>query len=267
MSWRRCALTVASSAVLLGGAASPALARTKTPTLRLGSHGAAVRTLQSDLTKVRIRTAADGYFYRVTRRHVIRFQRREHLGGDGIVGPRTWHALQGAVKQASQATAAVAAPTSAVGAAPQLALNAQGLVNIPAGIPSNIAAMLQAANQIAKTPYVYGGGHGSWATPLKGSDCSGSVSYVLHAAGLMDAANGDPFDETFDSEEFAEYGAAGASASGWATLWVHAATHVYLQVSNLYFDTGGLDSSAADRWTTFRASPASGFKQRHPVGF
>jgi hypothetical protein len=241
------------------------MAKSKTPTLRLGSHGAAVRTLQSDLTKVRIKTAADGYFYRVTRQHVIRFQKRERLSHDGVVGPRTWRALESAVKQASQATTA-AVPSSSVAVAPQLTLNADGLVNISAGIPSNMAAMLQAANQIAKTPYVYGGGHGSWNTPLKGSDCSGSVSYVLQAAGLMDATNGDPFDETFDSEEFAKYGTAGASASGWATLWVNAATHVYLKVSNLYFDTGGLDSSAHDRWTTFRSSPVAGFKQRHPVG-
>ena len=43
--------------------------------------------------------------------------------------------------------------------------------------------MISAGDRIAKLPYVYGGGHGSF--DAGGYDCSGSVSYVLHAAGLL----------------------------------------------------------------------------------
>ena len=43
--------------------------------------------------------------------------------------------------------------------------------------------MVAAGDQIATLPYIWGGGHGSWISP--GYDCSGSVSYVLHAAGLL----------------------------------------------------------------------------------
>ena len=43
--------------------------------------------------------------------------------------------------------------------------------------------MLDAANKIAFDPYIYGGGHASFNAA--GYDCSGSVSYVLHAGGLL----------------------------------------------------------------------------------
>ena len=43
--------------------------------------------------------------------------------------------------------------------------------------------MIAAGNRIATKPYRYGGGHGRWID--SGYDCSGSVSYALHAAGLL----------------------------------------------------------------------------------
>ena len=36
---------------------------------------------------------------------------------------------------------------------------------------------------IARSPYIWGGGHGKWLD--KGYDCSGSVSFALAAAGLL----------------------------------------------------------------------------------
>ena len=44
--------------------------------------------------------------------------------------------------------------------------------------------IIAAGNRIARKPYKYGGGHGRWTD--SGYDCSGSVSYALHAAGLLD---------------------------------------------------------------------------------
>ena len=41
--------------------------------------------------------------------------------------------------------------------------------------------MIEAGNGIARTPYKWGGGHGKWQDT--GYDCSGSVSFVLAAAG------------------------------------------------------------------------------------
>lgn len=46
-------------------------------------------------------------------------------------------------------------------------------------------SMIAAANEIESHhfPYLWGGGHGSWG--MQPFDCSGAVSYVLHAAGLL----------------------------------------------------------------------------------
>ena len=51
----------------------------------------------------------------------------------------------------------------------------------PAGAPEQVVAAIDAANRITRKPYKWGGGHGRWRD--SGYDCSGTVSYVLHAAG------------------------------------------------------------------------------------
>lgn len=43
----------------------------------------------------------------------------------------------------------------------------------------------KAANSVAGVPYVWGGGHGSIEKNPSGLDCSGAVSKVLHAAGVL----------------------------------------------------------------------------------
>lgn len=47
-----------------------------------------------------------------------------------------------------------------------------------------IPATASAANRIRHRPYRWGGGHRQWNSP--GYDCSGSVGYVLHFAGLLE---------------------------------------------------------------------------------
>jgi peptidoglycan hydrolase-like protein with peptidoglycan-binding domain len=55
--------------------------------------------LQSELNALddRIQLALDGVFGQQTRRAVLAFQRDHGLRGDGIVGPRTWEALDTSV--------------------------------------------------------------------------------------------------------------------------------------------------------------------------
>ncbi|MGZ4203583.1 MAG: hypothetical protein ACXVRH_16160, partial [Thermoleophilaceae bacterium] len=62
---------------------------------------------------------------------------------------------------------------------------AHGVATAPADAPQAVQLAIQAANHLRHKPYVWGGGHGSWRA--RGYDCSGSVSYVLHAAGLLDS--------------------------------------------------------------------------------
>jgi peptidoglycan hydrolase-like protein with peptidoglycan-binding domain len=68
---------------------------TKSPILRLGSRGDAVKELQTLLAKAGVYSGAvDGIFGQTTRTAVINFQRSKNLRSDGIVGSRTWKALR-----------------------------------------------------------------------------------------------------------------------------------------------------------------------------
>ena len=46
-----------------------------------------------------------------------------------------------------------------------------------------VQLIIRAANRIAEADYRYGGGHRTFNDT--GYDCSGSVSYALHGAGLL----------------------------------------------------------------------------------
>jgi cell wall-associated NlpC family hydrolase len=121
----------------------------------------------------------------------------------------------------------------------------------PFDAPSIVIEVVQAANQIALTPYRWGGGHGAWRD--KGYDCSGSVSFALAAAGLLN--------QPLDSTRFMSYGAPGKGR--WITIYANA-THAWMTVAGLRFDTGGLRTGT--RWQA-SMRPTSGFVARHPPGF
>src|SRR5690242_4740976 len=58
-----------------------------------------------------------------------------------------------------------------------------GLAVPPAGAPPEVVAVINAANQIVRLPYRYGGGHRSFTDSAY--DCSGSVSFALHGANFV----------------------------------------------------------------------------------
>jgi cell wall-associated NlpC family hydrolase len=74
--------------------------------------------------------------------------------------------------------------TPAGAAVPQARLLPDGRAVAPASAPPAVKSMIEAANRIRHRPYVWGGGHRHWNS--RGYDCSGSVSYVMHAAGLLE---------------------------------------------------------------------------------
>ena len=74
-----------------------------------------------------------------------------------------------------------------------------GVAYAPSDAPIQVQKAIWAGDQIRLKPYVYGGGHGVWKD--FGYDCSGSVSYVLHAAGLLKTS--------MDSSEFESWGQSG----------------------------------------------------------
>jgi cell wall-associated NlpC family hydrolase len=125
----------------------------------------------------------------------------------------------------------------------------------PAGAPAAVKSVIAAANRIRTLPYIWGGGHGRWQD--SGYDCSGSVSYALHGARLLTTP--------LTSGSFETWGEAGPGR--WITIYANA-SHVYMVVAGLRFDTAGDTSESGPRWHPTTAAAASGrFIVRHPVGF
>ena len=212
-----------------------------TRTLEVGSRGSDVRQPQGYLDRAGYDTVADGQFGPATRRSVIRFERAEERRANG----RASRAEQRLVR-----TRAAGAATEQP-ATDKAYIGSDGLAVAPASAPAEVRAIIEAGNEIATKPYKYGGGHARWNDT--GYDCSGSVSYVLHAAGLLSRA--------LDSTGFMRWGAAGRGT------WITARTnpdHAYLIVAGLRFDTSALKRTGS-RWSE-RMRSASGFRARHPQG-
>jgi len=132
-----------------------------------------------------------------------------------------------------------------------LAIDTGGMVQPPAGAPAAVSQIIAAGNAIATLPYIWGGGHASFQAI--GYDCSGSVSYVLAAAGLLSAPE--------VSGDFESYGDPGPGQ--WVTIYANP-THVWMQVAGWRFDTVAL-AEGGTRWSQGGGEYA-GFVVRHPVG-
>ena len=259
--------------------------------LSVGMSGSDVLALEHDLTALGFTTPATGHFTRQTELRLKAFQRRYGLSVDGVAGPSSISTLKRllsarlhitetalAAKELATGRNLVATKqsdlplppgdsgtTGGVGLGPEASssveLNAT-LVNgiaVPApGTPTAIVTMLDAANTIAFDPYIYGGGHKSFNS--RGYDCSGSVSYVLHAGGLLATP--------LDSEQFLKYGL--ADKGNWITVYTNGPTHAYMEIAGLWFDTAAQTAgNGNDRWSTTRiGEPGYGkFLPRHPSGW
>jgi hypothetical protein len=135
-------------------------------------------------------------------------------------------------------------------------LGAGGLATVPPAAPARVAAIINAANSVARKPYVYGGGHGRLADETfvdTAYDCSGSVSFALAAAGLVDSP--------MDSSTLARFGKPGPGH--WVTIYANAG-HAFMTVAGLRFDTSGRDAGGS-RWQADSRTVA-GFTVRHPAG-
>ena len=151
-----------------------------------------------------------------------------------------------------RARASASAPDEPVAAPTEKAyLTSSGMAVAPASAPDEVKAIIEAGNAIATKPYKYGGGHARWNDT--GYDCSGSVSYALHAAGLLNRA--------LDSTDFMSWGRRGRGT--WVTIRTNP-SHAYMIVAGLRFDTSAR-SRTGNRWSEQMRS-ASGFVARHPDG-
>jgi peptidoglycan hydrolase CwlO-like protein len=161
-------------------------------------------------------------------------------------------AAAAAARQAAAARAAAqATPEQVNQQVGGVAIDTGGMVQPPPGAPAAVREMIAAGNAIATLPYIWGGGHGSFISP--GYDCSGSVSYVLNAAGLLSSP------ET--SGEFESYGDPGAGQ--YVTIYANEG-HVWMTIAGWRFDTVALAEDGT-RWSQ-GGGEFGGFVERHPPG-
>jgi hypothetical protein len=134
---------------------------------------------------------------------------------------------------------------------PRARVLGDGTAVAPEHAPDVVKRVIMAANEIAKFPYKWGGGHGAWRDT--GYDCSGSVSFALAGAGLLD--------RPLTSGGFLDYGAPGRGR--WITIYTHHG-HIFMVVAGLRFDTSG-QGRAGTRWQA-EARSTAGFAVRHIPG-
>jgi cell wall-associated NlpC family hydrolase len=132
-----------------------------------------------------------------------------------------------------------------------------GLAAAPTNAPVEVQQAIFAANEIVGKPYRYGGGHRRFKD--SGYDCSGTVSYALRGAGLLQSP--------LDSSSFMRWGDRGKGQ--WITVYTNPG-HAFVIIAGLRLDT----SSAGDRVNRGKgprwrgtSRGLRGYRTRHPVGF
>jgi len=136
-------------------------------------------------------------------------------------------------------------------------LNADGSATAPVDAPPQIRKAINAANRIRTRPYIWGGGHRSFKS--RGYDCSGAVSYVLHAAGLLKRPlSSGPLASSWGSP----------GTGQWITVYANRG-HAYMVVAGLRFDTSAVGESlnrgSGPRWRS-TARSAGGYTAKYYPG-
>jgi peptidoglycan hydrolase CwlO-like protein len=121
----------------------------------------------------------------------------------------------------------------------------------PSAAPAAVQEAISAANSIATTPYIWGGGHGSFES--SGYDCSGAVSFALHGGGFLESP--------LDSTGLETWGEAGPGK--WITVYANA-EHAWMVIAGIAFDTVG---GPGPRWHDPWVDSPEGFIARHPAGY
>jgi peptidoglycan hydrolase-like protein with peptidoglycan-binding domain len=257
---RRIAITLALGATLPLAAPVLAHAQLGDQTLRKGDSGADVKQPQRELNAAGYKTDVDGEFGADTVKRVRAFEGNEELKVDGKVTPDDAQKLEDAAKRGDNGEEEL--PTG--GAKPDAqqkeqttpgakgSVGSDGFAQAPASAPQEVKDAIAAGNEIAKTPYKYGGGHGKLKD--SGYDCSGSVSYALRKAGLMKSA--------MASGDMMRMGDSGPGE--WITIYANSG-HAYMVIAGLRFDTSARKQDGT-RWTEEPRS-SKGYTARHIDGF
>jgi cell wall-associated NlpC family hydrolase len=246
-------LLAALLAVAVALPASASAAQYGSRTLREGAVGRDVKQLQRYLGRAGHRVTRDGEFGPRTRGALRATEAELELRADGVATVREQRAIRRAVVYPAGGGAAYVKPPPPEVVVPGAkgSVTAEGFAVPPRSAPTVVKKVIAAGNEIATTPYKWGGGHARWDDT--GYDCSGSVSYALHGAGLLDSP--------LVSGDLARWGERGPGR--WITIYANA-DHVYMVVAGIRFDTSAR-SRTGSRWTMEERSSA-GFSVTHPDG-
>jgi hypothetical protein len=156
----------------------------------------------------------------------------------------------GTATPGSTTTTTTSTTPAPVGPPGRAKLRKDGIAVAPADAPAEIQAAIAAGNSIRHLPYRWGGGHRNFYD--SGYDCSGAVSYVLHAAGMLSSP-------LTSGGLASSWGAPGKGR--WIMVFANAG-HTYMKVAGLRFDT----SSAGDRMRQGKG-PRWRKTKRKPTGY
>jgi peptidoglycan hydrolase-like protein with peptidoglycan-binding domain len=216
--------------------------------VKRGMSGHDIKVLQDFLTRAGFKVSVDGEFGASTEKAVKKFETAQARAVDGIMDAADIDALRTLAGEDDPGAGTM--PTQlAPGDTAQI--GSDGLAIAPASAPPQVQAIIAAGNQIASKPYKYGGGHGKWND--SGYDCSGSVSYALHGAGLLEDA--------LPSGDFTDWGDPGPGQ--WVTLYAKS-SHMFMVVAGIRFDTSGRTKNGT-RWQADMRS-TRGYTAVHPPG-
>jgi cell wall-associated NlpC family hydrolase len=128
-----------------------------------------------------------------------------------------------------------------------------GVAYAPSRAPQSVKNAIWAANSLRRKPYIWGGGHGTFYD--RGYDCSGTVSFALHGAGLLNSP--------VPSSDLMRYGERGRGR--WMTVYARNG-HTFAVIAGLRLDTTdlGRGGDVGPRWYTY-GRDTSGFIARHPA--
>jgi hypothetical protein len=128
-----------------------------------------------------------------------------------------------------------------------------GVAYAPSQAPQSVKNAIWAANTLRRKPYVWGGGHGSFYD--RGYDCSGTVSFALHGAGLLSSP--------MPSSDLMRYGERGRGR--WMTIYSRNG-HTFAVIAGLRLDTTdlGRGGDVGPRWYAYERN-TGGYVARHPA--
>lgn len=175
-------------------------------------------------------------------------------------------AIAGGSVSASAQTGGAAPPGSPTTTTPAPApvagvatLAPDGTAVPPSDAPRAVRKAINAGNRIHMLPYLWGGGHNR---KFKGTgyDCSGAVSYVLHAAGMLKSPmSSGPLARS--------WGAPGVGQ--WITVYANN-SHAYAVIAGLRWDTSAvgesLNQGSGPRWRATQRD-STGYTARFSPGY